>query len=356
MHTKKLYHRIRFWAGILLVQFLLFYVLSYSSIAVNIFSLFFEWKKFVHQWLSSKLPFSIGDVFYIVLAVLLIWTLYQWIVSSNRKTSVRKLLVGINLFYFIYQWVWGMLYFQPPIINQLSSKDPSIEDAKHLSLKYLNHCKQLRNKVKENRDGVFEYPSLANIKQNILQQQYHLPKFLDYKTPTNIDDFKSSLFAPIMAYTGILGYYNPFTAEAQYHQNLPQTYIPFTLAHESAHQLGYAREEEANFIGYLIGIQSQDKNLQYSTAYFTLKSLLSDLYDTEPEFVEQILNQYSEGMKRDRAYEMAFREVHRGKLEDFFGWTNHLFLKSNRQDGRITYSYFTRLLLKYEAEYPLKFH
>jgi Zn-dependent peptidase ImmA (M78 family) len=51
--------------------------------------------------------------------------------------------------------------------------------------------------------------------------------------------------------TGILGYYNPFTAESQYNPNIPATQLPFTLAHEMSHQLGYAREQEASFIAYL---------------------------------------------------------------------------------------------------------
>ena len=53
------------------------------------------------------------------------------------------------------------------------------------------------------------------------------------------------MFGIIGNYVGFQGYYNPFTTEAQYNAELPNTYIPFTLSHESAHQLGFAREQEA---------------------------------------------------------------------------------------------------------------
>lgn len=151
-----------------------------------------------------------------------------------------------------------------------------------------------------------------------------------------------------MNFTGILGYYNPFTAESQYNAELPHTFIPFTSAHESSHQLGFAREQEANFIGYLIGVNAKNNDLRYSTEYFTLKSLLRFIVEEDPEFVKNILSQYSPAMKRDRRYERSFIFRHQGWLDDFFGFTNNLFLKSNQQEGAVTYSYFIDLLLNYE--------
>jgi hypothetical protein len=151
-----------------------------------------------------------------------------------------------------------------------------------------------------------------------------------------------------MSFTGILGYYNPFTAEAQYNSQLPATAIPFTSAHESSHQLGFAREQEANFIGYLVGVGSTNAELRYSTEYFTLKSLLRYIVEEDPDFVKSVQKNYSEGMKRDTAFEKSFVLKHQSWLDDFFGFTNNLFLKSNQQEGSITYSYFIDLLLNYE--------
>ena len=49
-----------------------------------------------------------------------------------------------------------------------------------------------------------------------------------------------------------LGYYNPFTGEAQVNTNVPAFVIPFTTCHEMAHQIGYASESEASFVGFLV--------------------------------------------------------------------------------------------------------
>jgi len=257
--------------------------------------------------------------------------------------------MAVNIFYFGYQVFWGMLYFQTPVLKKLASQEkPTVGRAKVLALRYLERCKATRDFLKEDKGGVFMITDRKAIQREILSQQSKLPYFISGKKVPAVNSFKPSLFGNIMSYTGILGYYNPFTAEAQYNSALPSTYLPFTLAHESSHQLGFAREQEANFVGYLLGIHSKNTELRYSTEYFTLKSLLGFILDEDPAFVKAVLDQYSPAMKRDRNYEKTFVLKHQGILDDFFAFTNNLFLKSNQQEGSVTYSYFMDLLQNYE--------
>ncbi|MBB4808245.1 hypothetical protein HNP38_003586 [Chryseobacterium defluvii] len=316
---------------------------------ISFFENLFEFQKYTHQVLFAWIPFSLGDILYIVLCILLIWHMIRCFKKETRSSSALKLLVTINIFYFIYQIFWGMLYFQTPVIKKLSQQEePSLNKAKQLALQYLEKCKATRKIVNEDENGVFIVTDLKSVQSEILIRQQKLPKYISDKKAPLINAFKPSIFGDIMSFTGILGYYNPFTAEAQYNAKLPSTYIPFTSAHESSHQLGFAREQEANFIGYLIGINSGNAELRYSTEYFTLKSLLNFIAEEDPDFVKNILKNYSPEMKRDRAFEKRFVLQHQGWLDDFFGFTNNLFLKSNQQEGSITYSYFIDLLLNYE--------
>lgn len=321
---------------------------SKSEIAVGFFERFFELQKVFHQKIFADIPFSVGDIGYVFLGIVFIYFLVKILNKKTRNSHLLKSLIILNIFYFIYQLFWGMLYFQEPIIHKLPKEEITLEETKALTVKYLKYCKQLRSLVKEDKDGVFEVDDLESVKKEILKQQSRLPGFPDPKSSNSINSLKPSLFTGIMSYTGILGYYNPFTAEAQYNAALPATYLPFTFAHESAHQLGYAREQEANFIGYLIGKNSENKELKYSTSYFVLKSLLNSLAEKNPDFVQLIIGQYSPGMKRDRAAEKKFVKEHEGILETFFGFTNDLFLKSNQQEGSVTYSYFVDLMVRYE--------
>ncbi|MCW3169797.1 DUF3810 domain-containing protein [Chryseobacterium sp. 09-1422] len=326
----------------------MFYTFSKLKIVVSSFESFFEFQKKIHQLLFSWIPFSIGDVLYILLGAFLVYLIISCFKTKTRNSSILKILVLANIIYFTYQIFWGMLYFQKPIISKLPETEITLEKRKSLALKYLEKCRQTRMLVKENQQGIFVVSDISKIQSEILNRQTKLPAFISSKNSDEINSFKPSLFDDFMSFTGILGYYNPFTAEAQFNAKLPASYLPFTLAHESSHQLGYAREQEANFIGYLIGVNSGNIELRYSTEYFTLKSLLNSIVYEDEKFVETVLKDYSLGMKRDRAYERQFVLKHQGWLNDFFGFTNNLFLKSNQQEGSVTYSYFIDLLVRYE--------
>lgn len=242
-----------------------------------------------------------------------------------------------------------MLYFQQPLIEKLPNHEANLQEMKTLAIKYLERCKKTRMSVKEDKNGVFKINDQKKVEDEILNNQNFLPDFIDKKKITGINSFKPSIYKKILSYTGILGYYNPFTAEAQYNPELPNTFIPFTLAHESAHQLGFAREQEANFIGYLLGVNSKNPDIKYSTEYFVLKSLLNAIAVKDEEFAKSTIQSYSLEMKRDRIAEKIFIKKHEGFLDIIFGFTNDLFLKSNQQEGSITYSYFVDLLLRYES-------
>ena len=49
----------------------------------------------------------------------------------------------------------------------------------------------------------------------------------------------------------ITGIYSPFTSEANVNILIPYTSVAYTIAHEMAHKIGIAYEDEANFIAYL---------------------------------------------------------------------------------------------------------
>ncbi|WP_312765305.1 DUF3810 domain-containing protein [Epilithonimonas sp.] len=348
MDTKKnIFIKNKLWAIILVAQFSLFYILSKFEFAIQFFSDLFEWKKNVHVRLFSGFELSVGDLTYTIVVLFFIYSIIG-LFRHQKRIHIKKILIFLNTFYFIYQCFWGMLYFQTPIIEKLEKKDYNNNDLKTLTLKYLALCKQTREKTSEDKDGVFRVKNLNEIKLEILRQQHFIPKDINSKKSINILSVKPSLFNSLMDYTGILGYYNPFTAESQFNPNIPSTQLPFTLAHEMSHQLGYAREQEASFIAYLCSKNSNNTDLQYSYQLYVLKSLLRNLSKTDIAFVKHTIDQFSVKMKRDRNDEIQFYRENEGLISDLFGVTNDLFLKSNQQDGQISYSYFINLLIRYE--------
>ncbi|WP_187478331.1 DUF3810 domain-containing protein [Amniculibacterium sp. G2-70] len=336
------------WAGLLLAQICFFYFISKSQKLLSFHIYFFEWQKAVHQKIFSWIPFSIGDVFYIILGVYILGIFIKSF--KNRKKSFKQICILLNICYLTYQLIWGLLYFQPPIIEKLPEGKSNLNDIKRLTEIYFNKCIADRALIHENHAGVFKIKNIDSIKKEILNSQKSIPKKLINLSTTEVKSIKPSLFADFMSYTGILGYYNPFTAEAQFNNNIPDTQIPFTLSHESAHQLGIAREEEANFAAFLMGKNSQNNELRYSTHYFVLKNLLIHLQNYDPEYVKKMVSEFPVGLEKDFMEEKAFYKKHEGLLNTVFYITNDWFLKSNQQDGSISYSYFIELFIRYETK------
>ncbi|MEC5395032.1 DUF3810 domain-containing protein [Bergeyella sp. RCAD1439] len=336
----------RFWAGLLLAQFVFFWGLSKSEGAVRLFGKWFEWQRSVHQPLFASVDLSVGDGLYIGAVLFFVYHFWGLFRSCRRQRSGVRLLQGAVIFYFFYQLFWGLLYFQRPISSVLSDEKVSLEQTKRLALIYLEKCQRSRMQVQEDGAGVFVVRDISALKHHLFSDQRLLP--VPFRCERLASSIKPSMFGSLMSYTGILGYYNPFTAEAQYNASLPSSFIPMTMAHETAHQMGYAREQEANFIGFLIGRNSRNPELRYSAEFFALKSLLRTIQAEDAFFVEQCLKAFSEGMQRDRLNEKEFMVRHSGPADAFFSFANHWFLKSNRQEGLVTYDYFTDLLLRYE--------
>ena len=61
-----------------------------------------------------------------------------------------------------------------------------------------------------------------------------------------------------MSYAGITGIYIPFTGESNVNISIPTFDIPVTAAHEMAHQKGFSREDEANYIALCVCMRDED--------------------------------------------------------------------------------------------------
>lgn len=92
-----------------------------------------------------------------------------------------------------------------------------------------------------------------------------------YPTP------KPLLSSDFMSQQQIAGCYYPFSMEANYNDVMYVMNLPSTLCHELGHLKGYIREDEANLIGYLACVQSEDIFFQYS-------GYLSVLYYVDKDF------------------------------------------------------------------------
>ena len=93
---------------------------------------------------------------------------------------------------------------------------------------------------------------------------------MNQETMIHPSALKKSLLSLPLSYMGYSGYLNPFTLESQVNAKMPIQSLITTSLHETAHQMGYASEKEANFIAYLSAIKSKDPYIQYAGTFLHL--------------------------------------------------------------------------------------
>ena len=148
-----------------------------------------------------------------------------------------------------------------------------------------------------------------------------------------IDDFHSRvkpvMLSEPMSYTHITGVYTFFTGEANINVNFPDYTIPFTAAHELAHQRGIAREDEANFVAFLVCIESDDAYIRYSGVMNLYEYVVSALYSADKTlYKENYLKQPKTIIGERIAYSEFFEKYRENTAAEISEATNNAYLQS----------------------------
>ena len=246
----------------------------------------------------------------------------------------------------------------------------TLEELLALRNHIVEHCNGLSEKVQRQEDGTISYPgstladgSSADMKDKAREAMQELgdqyPQ-LDGYYPRP----KPLFFSDFMCQQYMCGYYFPFSMEANYNDVMYVMNRPATLCHELAHLRGYIYEDEANFIGYLACIGSDDIYFQYAGYLSVLVYVENDVcraYAADPEafahtaektglleVLPQVWedNVFVEKEEWERINKKALIET-----ETVDRVTNTLVdtsLKANGvSDGKVSYSRVVSLLLQY---------
>ncbi|HUA10055.1 MAG TPA: DUF3810 family protein [Candidatus Acidoferrales bacterium] len=155
---------------------------------------------------------------------------------------------------------------------------------------------------------------------------------------------KPTLADPFMAATGTSGYINPLALDVHLASDLLWFERPFSLAHEWSHIAGYAREDEANFLAIVSCTRSNDPVVQYSGWLELFLYLPPQARYRKSTFVPQVWQDFAAMRERDR------RRIN-VSLATFSWHTYNAYLKSNHvASGVQNYDEVTRLYLGIERD------
>ena len=291
------------------------------------------------EWFFSALPFSIGDFFY---ACLIIWFVIQLrrLFSKHWKQSLLLLFLSFTILFYWFQVSWGLNYHRTPIGQKLKAKEKYTEEELiELTSFFAMRSNLLHEQLSPNDSLAIQFKD--NTASLIERMQ------LAYTSSDNVGRVKVSLFSFPLSYMGFSGYLNPFTLEAQVNGRIPKINLPITIAHEMAHQQGYAAENEANFIGFLTAYNHPDRDIQYAASLFGFRYCYAELRKANPAKAKEIAQNLRPGIFANFAISTAFWKKHQNPFEPLFKKSYDTYLKANSQTNGIqSYNNVVSLLLQ----------
>jgi len=307
--------------------------------------------------ITGWIPFSVGDILYALAGLLIMIALYKVVTAVLKRNVTWKgraafFVQLVRALLWVYIWfniAWGLNYERLGIAYQLQLKEETYttEDVCELRDSLAQKVNNVRLAI--SKDSALPELPLQKIYTEAIGNYNHIAKqypFLQYQYPS----VKNSLYTAWAPYFGWGGYYNPFSGEAQIRNDMPRVIIPYTSSHEIAHQLGYASESEANFVGYLAAANSADKYFQYS-CYL-------DLY--KYAFIELLQrNTFPDSdIKLDSLVKVDLRGISRFFMKERNGIAPRImnlydgYLKANQQKNGIeSYNEVIGLLIAYQKKY-----
>lgn len=303
------------------------------------------------------MPFSFGDILYTIA----IFYSIRWLLLNRKRIikDTKRWLVdvfsAISIGYFAFHMLWAFNYYRLPLHKSLNiennyTTENLIATTEQLIIKVnkAHYAIEKNDTLKVNMP--FSKSELLKLTPNgyaALTKKYtHLayqPKSL-----------KRSMYSLPLTYMGFSGYLNPFTNEAQIDGLIPTFKYPTTASHEIAHQLGYAAENEANFVGLLATIHHENPYFKYSGYSFALRHCLVEVYKRNPEQYQILVAKVNKGVLENYKEVQDFWNSYQNPTEPLFRFTYNNFLKANNQaKGMESYSYVVALIVNYFEKNPI---
>jgi hypothetical protein len=152
----------------------------------------------------------------------------------------------------------------------------------------------------------------------------------------------------ILSVQQLCGIYSPFTIEANFNGDMPNYNIPHTMCHELSHLKGFMREDEANFIGYLACVGSDNQAFRYSGYLTGWVYAGNALARVDMDAYVELSDRLSLQAKIDLQQNNEFWDRYEGKVAEASTKMNDTYLKANSQtDGVKSYGRMVDLMLAY---------
>ena len=307
--------------------------------------------------LTGWMSYSFAELF-ILLAV--VWFVYRS--ARNLRAVFRKrrslrnlgahvLSGSLALAGVLYTWgmvSWGFNYYRQPFLHleNLDRVGITTEELRAVCQKLVVEANELRVNLEENDSGVMrtEDGDRAALKRARIAFDV---RGLEYRSLR--EGFVSrpkGLVLPLLPWLNVSGIFFPYTGEPHVGMEQPDHNRLFAGCHEMAHQLGWAREEEANFVGYAVCRRHPDADYRYAAAQGALSYAMGALRQADPDAAAAVVLTFGEGLERDWDASRNFWRKYDTRLGDAALRVNDVYLKAlGQKEGIHSYGLMVELLV-----------
>ena len=305
--------------------------------------------------LFGMLPFSVSQFLIVLLPIFLVGYLgFEVYLICVKKGLWRRLLANflcmVGVLAFMFTIFAGLNYARPQLGENmgLGVRPSYVWELVALAERLGEDVNYLSGLVGRDGDGVMMIDggniALAREAQAVFREAGEQWPLLEGYVPL----VKLILYSRFMSRLLITGVYSPFTMEAHVNVHVPAYHIPATMLHEIAHFRGIMREDEANFVAWLVAKDSGRADFMYSGAMLAFGHTMQQLRRVSPEDYRRIMDGIAEDVRADFRANSEYWRQFTGVLATASTRVNDAYLRANRQeDGVASYGRMVDLLLGY---------
>lgn len=305
--------------------------------------------------LTGWIPFSLAECLLLLVPVILVAVVSYGI--KHYSGSWRNIGVFCAILFSVAAYVFTTftLGFVPAYRGSkldvrlgIEKKEVSAEELYYTAELLADKVNSEIEAVKFRADGSSVMPYSYAEMNDLLMEAYE-KACEKYDFIQDIDtNIKPIMLSEPMTYTHISGVYTFFTGEANLNTNFPDYTLPYTAAHEFAHQRGIAREDEANFVAFLVCSESDDAYIRYCAYLNLYEYVASALYSANAAYYAQLFYKLPLDMRLEMsAYSKFFDKYRDSVASEVSDSVNDTFLTINGTEGTKSYGMVVDLAVAY---------
>lgn len=308
--------------------------------------------------ISGFFPCSLAEIVLVLEGLLVIFALVYFTVRLVRGKGERKRFLlsfaataamALSLVAVMFTYCCGINYYRSPfsVYSGLTVERYTKEQLYETLLFMIGRVNELAPALESDGEGRCILPEdlseQAIYAMNHISEEY--PALRSYYPRA-----KPIIASPLMCYTKIVGFFAPYTMEANYNTRETSESVGYTICHELSHMTGFMREDEANFISYLACRESGDPYLMYSGCHNAMKNLLNAYYrECSTEEYAEVYALIDPRVQRHLYLNSVFWQQYETPVATVSTAINDTYLKINNQtDGTKSYGRMVDLVI---AEY-----